>query len=148
MILPKSHLFCLFSQWSACRRFRVSGDWKVAPPRPKLSIWKYTQTLTNTLSFFGPAFSLFHVMLWIHVILSVLSTQSDIGDWPKRKQNKQQIKKPSWVSDILVSTSEPVNGTRKSRGDNFVLWFLPCHDADNNICLVSGWWTSGESYCK
>lgn len=52
------------------------------------------------------------------------------------------------MSGIPVNISEPVAGTRETRGDDFVLWLLPQWDADNNICLVSGWWTSGESYCK
>lgn len=39
---------------------------------------------------FASAFSLFHVIFWIQVILPALSTQFDIGDWPKKKQTNKQ----------------------------------------------------------
>ena len=143
MILPKSHLSCpFFSQWSACRRVRVSEAWKVPPHWPKLSIWKCIQTFTNILSLFGPTFSFFDVTFWIHVILPDLSTWSDIGDWFKRKLSKTTNKKKK---QVRCQACESVDGTRESQGDNFVLWFLHCHDAGDNICLASGQWTSGES---
>ena len=94
MILPKSHLSCpFFSQWSACRRVRVSEAWEIPPHWPELSLWKCMQTFTNILSLFGPTFSFFDVTFWsmlsfLIFLLDLILEMGSRGNWAK-----QQIKK-------------------------------------------------------
>lgn len=120
---------------------------EVAPLWLVLSIWKYTQILTST----QPEFSISTLPCATLTPCYPSCSFCSIWYWRLAQEETKQHKtnkKPSWVSGILVSTSEPVDGTGEARGDNSVLWFLLSHDADNNLCLVSGWWTSGESDCK
>lgn len=83
------------------------------------------------------AFPSFHVFS-TRGILPALSTQSYSGDWPLRRQNKPN-RKPSWVSGIPVSLSEPVSGTGKPEGTWVLSGFCPVMTQ-----LMLAWQAVGE----
>lgn len=129
-----SLLSFLFSQ-SPCGKFRASEVWKVASPRLELSKWKYTHSPTPGL------FPVEHFHSSRRCLESVLSSLPfllnltlETGPRGNKTTNKNQI-----GCQASFSTSEPADGTRESRSDTSVLWFLPCYDADNSTCLARGW---------
>ena len=55
-----------------------------------------------------------------------------------RERQLQHKNNNNKKKQVRCQACESVDGTRESQGDNFVLWFLHCHDAGDNICLASG----------